>query len=40
LEDVLDLVQADAGDLVFDIELLMVANDENDQGMQCRHRVI
>lgn len=32
LGDIIDLINADKGDLVFDIELLLVANDENDQG--------
>ena len=28
----LDLVEADKGELVFDLELVLVADDENDQG--------
>lgn len=32
LSKLLDLVEADKGELVYDIELVMVAEDENDQG--------
>ena len=32
LGDIIDLVNADKGELIFDLELLLVANDENDQG--------
>ena len=32
LGDIIDLINADKGDLIFDLELLLVANDENDQG--------
>ena len=32
LSKLLDLVEADKGELVYDIELVMVADDENDQG--------
>jgi hypothetical protein len=32
LGDLLDLVEADRGELVYDIELILIADDENDQG--------
>jgi peptidylprolyl isomerase len=32
LGDIIDLISADKGELIFDLELLLVANDENDQG--------
>ena len=32
LGQLLDLVEADKGELVFDLELVLVADDENDQG--------
>jgi len=32
LGDIIDLLNEDKGELIFDLELLLVANDENDQG--------
>jgi FKBP-type peptidyl-prolyl cis-trans isomerase len=35
LGKLLDLLEVDKGELIFDLELVLVADDENDQGKQC-----